>query len=256
MASLDPYITIAEQNLSLLLPLLVALAFGSTALVVGRRKTRALRSLAALEQLPRMLEEAAAQGRPLHLSTGAAGLHGSDTLVALAGAELVYQAARRAQGPLVLTTGATTMIPLAYETLRRAQRARGFAGSMAPGSVRWFPHGLAWAGATSALMGQEDVGVNLLAGSFGPELALPARAAARNAQHFLAVSDRLEGQAVAWATGAEPLIGEELFFAGAWLSPTPGNQAALVLQDTLRWLLIVSLVGVALVAYAAGGSSA
>lgn len=259
MASLDALLLLAEQYLGLLLPMLVALGLGFSSLVMRRRSARNLRPIAAWERLPGMLEQAAGQGRPLHLSTGGAGLQGSDTLLALAGAELVYQAARQAQSPVILTTSATTMIPLGYDMLRRAQRARGFAGSMLPGTLRWFPGGsrsLAWAGAASALMGSEGVGVNLLAGNFGPELALVSQAAARHGQDFLAVSDRLDGQAVAWATGDEPLIGEELFFAGAWLNPTPGNQAALVMQDTLRWLLIAALVGLALVTWSGGAAPA
>ena len=259
MAVLEPLLTWLEQNGSLALPLLVALGFGMSSFAVSRRGARSLRRVAAWEALPYMLEESAGQGRPVHLSTGGAGLQGSDTLLALAGAEVVYQAARQAQGPVILTTSATTMIPLGYETLRRAQRARGFAGSMLPGTLRWFPDGprsLAWAGAASALMGSENVGTNLLVGSFGPELALVSQAALRHGQHFLAASDQLDGQAVAWATGTEPLIGEEIFFAGAYLNPTPGNQAALVMQDTLRWLLIAALVALALLAYTEGASPA
>ncbi len=259
MALLEPLLIWLEQNGSLVLPLLVALGFGMSSFAVSRRGARSLRLIAAWEALPYMLEESAGQGRPVHLSTGGAGLQGSDTLLALAGAEAVYQAARQAQGPVILTTSATTMIPLGYETLRRAQRARGFAGSMLPGTLRWFPDGprsLAWAGATSVLMGSENVGTNLLVGAFGPELALVSQAAARHGQHFLAASDQLDGQAVAWATGTEPLIGEEIFFAGAYLNPTPGNQAALVMQDTLRWLLIAALVALAFLAYTEGASPA
>lgn len=259
MASLEALLILLEQNASLLLPVLVALGLGMSSVAITRRSARSLRRVAAWDALPRMLERSASQGRPVHMSTGGAGLQGSDTLVALAGAEVVYQAARLAQGPVILTTSATTMIPLGYDTLRRAQRARGFAGSMLPGTLRWYPDGprsLAWAGATSALMGSEDAGANLLVGSFGPELALVSLAAARHGQALLAVSDQLDGQAVAWATGAEPLIGEELFYAGAWLHPTSGNHSSVLMQDTLRWLLIAALVALALLAYTGGAAPA
>ncbi len=259
MASPESLLTFLELNAGLLLPLLVAIGLGLMSLLITRRSARALRRMPAWEALPRMLERSAAQGLPVHLSTGAAGLQGSDTLVALAGVEAIYQAARQAQGPVILTTGATTMIPLGYDTLRRAQRARGFAGTMQPGALRWFPEGsrsLAWAGASSALMGSELVGANLLVGSFGAELALLSLTAARHGQSFLAVSDRLDGQAIAWVTGDEPLIGEELFFAGAWLSPDPGNHAAVLMQDTLRWLLIAALVALVVLAHGGGAAPA
>ena len=105
-------------------------------------------------------------------------------------------------------------------------------------------------------MGSEYVGANLLVGRFGPELALVSQAAARHGQGLLAASDQLDGQAVAWAMADEPLIGEELYFAGAWLHPTPGNQAAVLMQDTLRWLLIAALVIMAILAYSGGSAAA
>ena len=101
MALLEPLLIWLEQNGSLALPLLVALGFGMSSFAVSRRGARSLRLIAAWEALPYMLEESAGQGRPVHLSTGGAGLQGSDTLLALAGAEAVYQAARQAQGPVI-----------------------------------------------------------------------------------------------------------------------------------------------------------
>ena len=258
MASADPLLIYLRENAAILLPLLVALGLGLASFAVGRRSARSLRVMPAWRALPGMLEQAAAQGQPVHLSGGGAGLQGSDSLLALASAEALYQAARLAQGPVILTTSDSTMIPLGYEVLRRAQRARGFAGSMQAGTLRWFPDGprsLAWAGAASALMSSEYVGANVLVGGFGPELALVAHAAARRGQPLLAASDQLDGQAVAWASADEPLIGEELYFAGAWLNPTPANQAAVVMQDILRWLLIAALLTVAFLAYNSGGAA-
>ena len=86
MALLEPLLIWLEQNGSLALPLLVALGFGMSSFAVSRRGARSLRLIAAWEALPYMLEESAGQGRPVHLSTGGAGLQGSDTLLALAGA--------------------------------------------------------------------------------------------------------------------------------------------------------------------------
>ncbi len=259
MTSLDPLLAFLQQNASLVLPLLVALGLGLSSFAVSRRSARSLRVMPAWQALPRLLEQAAARGQPVHVSTGGAGLQDGDSLLALAGAEFVFQTARLAQGPVIMTTSASSMIPLGYETLRRAQRARGFAGSMLPGTLRWFPDGprsLAWAGAATALMGSEYVGANLLVGRFGPELALVSQAAARHGQPLLAASDQLDGQAVAWANADEPLIGEELYFAGAWLHPTPGNQAAVLMQDTLRWLLIAALVTMAFLAWSGGTAAA
>jgi hypothetical protein len=91
------------------------------------------------------------------------------------------------------------------------------------------------------------VGANFLVGSFGPELALIADAAYRRNQPVIAASDQLEGQAVAFAVSDRPLIGEEIFNAGAFLGGEPGQVAGAVAQDVLRWLLIVLILVSALV---------
>ena len=66
----------------------------------------------------------------------------------------------------------------------------------------------------------------------------------------IAGSTGLEGMAVSWALADTPLIGEELFTAGAYLGDRASARAELVTQDVLRWLVIGALIAATLFALA------
>jgi len=245
-----------ETRLFTILILVVAFAAVVIATQVIRRRRDAfpLRLIRAYESLIPQVAAAIEANRPVHLSAGSAGLGGENTLLALVNAELFYrvaqQAAIGATSPII-TTSDTTAIPLAYDTLRRAYESRGLLSSYRSSGVRWYPAGprsLAYAAALTASLGVNNVYANVLVGSFGPELALIAEAAARRDQVLIAASDQLPGQAVAYAVSDQPLIGEEMFAAGAYLGDEASFRAALVAQDLLRWLLIIGLVVAAVAA--------
>lgn len=239
--------------------ILTALVVLVSATQLQRRRPFALRPVDAFAALPGAVGAAIEANRPLHLSLGSAGLGAERTLLALASAELLYQVAQRgaigAVSPL-FTVSDPTAIPLGHDTLRRAYQSRGLLERYQAGAVRWYPAGqrsLAFAAALTAALADDKVGANLLAGSFGPELALIGEAAHRRDQPLIAVSDQLEGQAVAYAFSDYPLIGEELFAGGAYLGTDAAQTGALVAQDVLRWLVIAALIVMA-VAAAAGGT--
>lgn len=220
----------------------------STVRIRRRRDAFPMRAIRAYEALTPMVGAAIEANRPVHLSAGSAGLGGENTVLALANAELFYrvaqQAAIGATSPII-TTSDTSAIPLAYDTLRRAYQSRGRLQNYRSSSVRWYPAGprsLAFAAMLTTSLGVNNVYSNVLVGSFGPELALITEAAARRDQALIAASDQIEGQAIAYATSDQPLIGEEIFAAGAYLGDEASFRATLVAQDTLRWLLIISLV--------------
>jgi hypothetical protein len=101
---------------------------------------------------------------------------------------------------------------------------------------------LAFAAALTATMGDDQVAGNVLVGSFGMELALILEASRRKRLASVAASDQLEGQAVAWALAEHPLIGEEMFVAGAYLGENAAQRGSVVALDTLRWVLIIGIV--------------
>src|SRR4051794_20997552 len=235
--------------------LTLVVTIGVTQFVRRRRGLYTLREIAAFQRLPSMIGEAIESNRPVHVSLGNAGLGGESTLVALANAEFAYQVTRRAvigTAAPIFTVSDTSALPLAQDTLRRAYASRDLLSSAPYSSARWYPssggHSLAFAAALTATVADDKVGANFLGGSFGTELALVGYAAARRNQSIIATSDQLEGQAVAWVMSDEPLIGEEVFTAGAYLGDSSSQIAGVVTQDVLRWLLIFGILILTIIA--------
>ena len=78
--------------------------------------------------------------------------------------------------------------------------------------------------------------------TMGARSALIADAAERTGSMTLAGSENLTAQAVFYACTEEPLIGEELYAAGAYLQAGAIHNASLMTQDIFRWLLIVAIL--------------
>jgi hypothetical protein len=89
----------------------------------------------------------------------------------------------------------------------------------------------------------ENVSANIMIGHFGPEAGLLTEASDRENVVSIGASDELSGQAVLFANTNEALIGEELFATGAYLGSGPSHTASLIVQDILRWIVILALLG-------------
>lgn len=208
----------------------------------GRRGRRRMqRRLAGIDQIPQWILQSIESNRPLHLAFGNAGVGGDNTPAALAEAELFYHVIQRANAsdmsPIV-TMSAPATAPLGQDSLRRAWR-KGDTLSRA----QWYPPGLAYAGAVSVAAAVDEPAAHIMAGSFGAELALMLDSAGRRGQPSLAVSDRLAGQAVAYAMADHVLIGEELFAAPGSISDDEGGRADAATLDVWRGLIIVGAAG-------------
>jgi len=99
-----------------------------------------------------------------------------------------------------------------------------------------------YAAGTLSFIQEEDIGANLLVGSYGNEVALITDAAERKESMTLGGTDNLTGQAVLFATAQEPLIGEEIYAGGAYLGAGSMHIASLYVQDILRWVIIGLIV--------------
>lgn len=213
-----------------------------------RRPLPALRPIAAYRAIPDYVGRSIETSQPLHLGLGSSGIGNETTLLTLASAELFYQVAQRAAisevSPIVTLTDPSA-VPVAQDTLRRAYRLRNRIRDFRATNARWYPAGsrsLAYAAALTALMGTDRISANVLTGSFGAEIALIAGAGVRRGAPVIAASDQLEGQAIGYAFSEYPLIGEEIFSAGAYLGEDTGHVAQLITLDSLRWVLILALI--------------
>jgi hypothetical protein len=212
---------------------------------------RTLRDIPAFDRLRRGVGLAVESGQRLHLSLGHAGVFGVNGSATLMGLTLLQRLARTASvsdRPPVATSGEAVPSLLGQETLRSAYRAINADAQYDPTASELAgltPFSYA-AGALPVVYDQQ-VSVNILAGSFGSEVALIADAAERTGSLTLGGSDNPTGQAILFATVQETLVGEELYAAGAYLQAGASHLASVQVQDLLRWVLIgLIIIGAAL----------
>lgn len=253
-----------DSTTSIITLLIIVIAFATTTIFtqLARRGRFFFRGITAYNQLPIMVGAAIESDRTVHVSFGSAGIGGTQTALALASAEVFYQTARRAamgNRTPVATLSDPSAIPLAYSALYRAYASRGKADQARYAGVRWIPGGersLAFAAGLIGVQSTDRVYGNVLVGSFGAEMALILDTVNRRGGMSIAGSDQLVGQAAAFVLADHPLIGEEMFVSGAYLDDSKGARGAVVALDTMRFFLIVALLGgVALVLANSGALS-
>lgn len=212
----------------------------------GRRGWQ--RRLDGFERIPTWTTRSIESNRPLHLSFGGAEVGGENTPAALAQAEFfhqVIQGATASDATPIVTMSAPATVPLGQDTLRRAWAKDGTAAR-----VQWVPPELAFAGALTASMDIDEPEAHILAGRFGPELALMLDGANRRGQATLALSDRLDGQAVAFALADHVLIGEELYAAPSFRAEAGRGRRDSAVLDVWRALIIFGATVLLLLEYA------
>jgi hypothetical protein len=218
------------------------------AITLWKRKSPAiLREIPALARLVRMLGLSVEDGTRLHISLGSGSLLDVRGGSALAGLAMLRHIAERtsvSDKPPVASAGNPVLGLLAQDTLQAGYQAAGVEElyTHTTGRVAGLsPFGYA-AGAMN-ISQYENVSVNIMVGHFGPEVALLADASERENVTIVGASDNLAGQAVLFANTQDALIGEELFSAGAYLGAGASHVSSLTVQDILRWLVILALLG-------------
>ena len=216
-----------------------------------RRKTPAiLRRIEAYERLNRAVGLAVENGTRLHISLGRGNLFTARGGSALAGLALLRRIAERtsvSDRPPIATSGDATLAILSQDTMLSGYRAAGAEDQYRFSTGRLT--GLApfsYAAGTMPLARDENVSATVVLGDLGAEAALVAESADRENNSIIAASDNLSAQAILYAAAQEPLIGEELFAAGAYTGAGPSHEASLNVQDILRWLVILAMLAGAL----------
>lgn len=212
-----------------------------------RRKTPPrLRSIPALTRLFRAIGLSVEDGTRLHASLGRGSLltpHSGATLAALAMLRYLAERTSVSDQPPVATSGDPVLSLLTQDTLQAGYRAAGAEELYQPTTGRL--SGLSpfsYAAGAMPVVRDENVSANVLMGNFGPEAALLVESAERVDVLTLGGTDDLAAQSVLYASAHEPLIGEELFAAGAYLDAGPAHTASLTVQDVLRWVVILALL--------------
>jgi len=232
--------------------------FLSAALMLGlslshRKASPVFRDIPAFTRLRQAVGLVVEDGSRLHILLGHSALTIPQSASALAGLALLRRLADLTSAgdqPPIATSGDATLAILSQDTLQSAAKFSKLA-SFDPTAGRLTgltPFSYA-AGAIPAIR-DENVSANVLMGNFGVEVALLTDAVERENTFGLAGSDNLTAQAVIYASAQEPLIGEEVFAAGAYVESDPLHTASLTVQDILRWLIIAAILAGALLALA------
>jgi hypothetical protein len=211
-----------------------------------RRSPATLRPIEAYARLNRAVGLAVENGTRLHISLGRGNLFTARGGSALAGLAMLRRLAERTSAsdrPPVVTSGDASLAILSQDTLRSGYRAAGaedqyrFSTGRLTGLTPF-----SYAAGIMPVEHDENVSANVVIGDLGMESALIAEASDRENASLIAASDDLSAQAIFYASAQEPLIGEELFAAAAYVGAGAAHEASLQVQDILRWLIILAIL--------------
>jgi len=214
---------------------------------VRRKSTPVFREIPAYTRLKRAIGISVEDGTRLHVSLGRGGLQNPRGASALAGLAMLRSLAEQTSAsdkPPVVTSGAGDLAILTRDTLEAGYKAVGAQEIYNPATGRL--SGLtpfSYAAGAIPFMRDENVSANVLIGHFGSEVALLTDAADRTNSLTIAAADDPAAQAVLFSSVDDPLVGEELFAAGAYADAGISHQASLQVQDILRWIIILVLLG-------------
>lgn len=214
--------------------------------VMHRRKPFTFRDIPAFAKLRRAIGLSVEDGTRLHFSLGRGSLltpFGAAAFVGLSALRRVAELTSASDRPSIATSGDSVIAILSQDTLKAASSASPADDVFDNTSGRLT--GLtpfAYAGGAIPAMRDENVSSNVLLGHYGIEIALMTDASERNNAFTLAGSDSLPAQAMLFASTPDPLIGEEVFAAGAYVDAGAMHAASLRAQDMLRWLIILAIL--------------
>ncbi len=216
-------------------------------LIPGLRNTTYLRSIPAFERLRRALGESVEKGTRLHVSLGKSGLiqaTNTSALVGLTALERISLYSANSDRPPIASSGDGGLALLSQDTQRAAFRIGGALESYTPDrAMMTGPTPFSYIAGALPLTDVENISAHILLGNFGPEVVLLTESGEMLSDYTFAGSDSLPAQAALYASAQEPLIGEELYAVPAYLECGRLHVASLQVQDILRWTVIITLAG-------------
>jgi hypothetical protein len=243
------------MNLQLTLALLLLLnllLFMTTRRMRSERSKVRLQPLHGYSRLGGEVGQAVESGQKLHISLGQGSIVGPTTATSVAAAQFLVKLAKDScanNTPPVVTVGDATILPLAENYIRNAYDNAGRLYQYKPEHAQFLAQAddnfVFAAGVTNELL-QNKVLTHVLAGRYGAEIGIITGAAVRENVDQIIATDNLTALAIGTAVSDDLIVGEELFVAGAYLENKVGQLASLRVQDTLRWLIAISLPLIAL----------
>jgi hypothetical protein len=210
-----------------------------------RKSTPAFREIPAFARLRKAIGLAVEEGSRLHISLGRGGLTTPQSAAELAGLEMLRRIAELTSAsdrPPIATSGDGAVTILSQDALLSSEQAALSTGYDATAARLTGLTPFSYAAGALSVMQDENISANVLMGNFGVEVALLTDTAERENTSTLAGSDNLSAQAILYASAQDPLIGEELYAAGAYIKARPFHTASLTTQDILRWLIVIGIL--------------
>lgn len=206
-----------------------------------------LRPIQAFSHLRRAIDLAVEAGKRLHISLGRGtinGLPGGSALVGLTILDRSARAASNSDRPPIATSGDAIITILSQDTLQSTYRSLSSENRFEATNARLTGlTPLSYAAGAMPAIHDDHVHANIYSGHFGSEVALLTEAGERSRSLTVAGSDSLSAQSILYATADEPLIGEELYAAGAYLGEGITHAACVRMQDVIRWVLVGVIIG-------------
>ena len=231
------------NSLNILGFFVVLIFFGlmiAVAILIRQKEAPKLREIAAFKRLGRAIGLAVEAGSRLHVSLGRGQMLSRQSAIGFVGLSILDRIGRStsiSDRPPIATSGEGTLGILTQDSQRVTAKYLGVDSDPTRGRITGVtPY--SYAAGTLSFIEEEEIGANLLIGSFGNEVALITDAAERKEGMTLGGTDNLAGQAVLFAAAQEPLIGEESYAGGAYLGAGRMHIASLYVQDIVRWVLI------------------
>jgi len=205
-----------------------------------------LREIPAFRHFRREVDLAVEAGKRLHISLGRGSifdLQGGAAFIGLTILDRCARAASNSDRPPVTTSGDGMLTVLSQDTLQSTYSSLAAEERYDPTNAHLTGlTPMAYAAGAMPTIHDEHINANFFAGHIGTEIALLTEASERSQSLSVAGTDSIHAQAVLYATADEPLLGEELYAAGAYLGSSMAHFASLRMQDILRWVLIAVIL--------------
>jgi hypothetical protein len=234
---------------------IVFLAFSGLVIIFSSKKIRTkfppvFRKLTAAIKLRRAIGLAVEDGSRLHILLGSGSLMDPSNPSALAGLSAlnrISQMASTSDLPPLCTSGSGDLQILSQDVLRSNAIDNHTPGQLDQGLAQ-MTGVTPFSYAVGAMESMQDSGIsaNVLMGDFGAEAGLICDGAENQNTYKLAGSNSIIAQSIFFALADDALIGEELYALPAYLGGQAAHPASLRVQDILRVIVVLLLLGVVL----------
>lgn len=214
-------------------------------------KTPTLRPFSAHIALKGQVGRAVESASRLHISLGRGNLIGAASPVSLSAVSILDRLAKDGcanDTPPITTVGDGTLLPIADNHVRFAAELADNSNKLPNGTIQFVanPHdAFTYAGGVTNVIQQEKILGNILVGQFGQEIGIITEVASRSQINQVIGSDDPLALAVATTVTDDIMIGEELLAAPAYSEGKPYQIASLQVQDILRVIVGLAILGTA-----------